>query len=481
MKIVCSTETLAFGINSSVDVVVIASLTKQEDGFVRMFTMNEYCNYIGRAGRLCVGVDISQLKGIVYTLVQDSQKEDWDKIRSGPLPCLNSPFYNDADEKMPFFLLNLIPDNTKDGIRFCQFFEIAMTMPRDRANADEELKGYVKNAVSFLTSHGLLEKISKPVPRGRGKKTGDAVYFLTKLGSRLRGYILGKSDYEKLENSVNDYVNSVYLEPDKITFIYQLLCTKHASSALKGVFENSNLKVSFETLCDFILSRETESAVDWPPIWLTKSNEKNIFVLAAVLAWCDGESIKSIYNRYGVQYALISKFSQQISYLVEIAKELIPISMDLKRQEFMKKWVSMAGKNQLSMMRWMDDESFIKQCDEKIIGAEKLAVSLYFGINTMIHKEIIDYLEQIGEESSELVARYALNSLSPVTAREFRKVILAYMFFERDMPQKWESQVERNDYMSLRRQRYLEVKNINPLIFRFFVSKFGSVFTDKID
>ena len=68
MKIVCSTETLAFGINSSVDVVVIASLTKQEDGFVRMFTMNEYCNYIGRAGRLCVGVDISQLKGIVYTL-----------------------------------------------------------------------------------------------------------------------------------------------------------------------------------------------------------------------------------------------------------------------------------------------------------------------------------------------------------------------------------------------------------------------------
>lgn len=481
MKIVCSTETLAFGINSSVDVVVIASLTKQEDGFVRMLTMNEYYNYIGRAGRLCVGVDISQLKGIVYTLVRDSQKEDWDKIRSGPLPHLNSTFYNDADEKMPFFLLNLIQDNTKDGIRLCQFFEIAMMMPRDSANTDEELKRYVKNAVSFLTSHGLLEKISKPVPRGRGKKTADAVYYLTKLGSRLRGYILEKSDYEKLENSVNDYVNSVYLEPDKITFIYQLLCTKHASSALKGVFENSNLKVSFETLCNFILSRGTECAVDWPPIWLTKSNEKNIFVLAAVLAWCDGESIKSIYNRYGVQYALISKFSQQISYLVEVAKELIPVSMDLKRQEFMKKWASMAGKNQLSIMRWMEDESFIKQCDEKIIGAERLAVSLYFGINTMIHKEIVDYLEQIGEESSELVARYALNSLSPVTAREFRKIILAYMFFERDMPQKWESQEERNDYMSLRRQRYLEVKKIDPLIIRFFVSKFGSVFTDKID
>lgn len=481
MKIVCSTETLAFGINSSVDVVVIASLTKQEDGFVRMLTMNEYCNYIGRAGRLFVGVDTSQLKGTVYTLVRDTQKEVWDKIRTGPLPCLNSTFYNDADEKMPFFLLNLIPDNTKDGVRFCQFLEISMMMPRDNSNTDEELKICVKNAVSFLTSHGLLEKISKPVSRGRGKKMGDTVYYLTKLGSRLRGYILEKSDYEKVKNSVKDYVNSVYLEPDKITFIYQLLCTKHASSALKGVFENSNSKVSFETLYDCVLSRGTESAVDWPPRWLTKSNEKNIFVLVAVLAWCDGESIKSIYNKYGIQYALISKFSQQISYLVEVAKELIPESMDLKRREFMEKWASMAGRNQLSVMSWMEDESFMKQCDEKIIGAERLAISLYFGINTTIHKEIIDYLEQMEEESSELVARYALNSLSPEAAREFRKIILAYMFFEKDMPQKWKSPEERNDYMSLRRQQYLEVKNINPLMFRFFVTKFGNVFTDKID
>ncbi len=481
MKIVCSTETLAFGINSSVDVVIIASLTKQEDGFVRMLTMNEYCNYIGRAGRLCIGVDTSQLKGTVYTLVRDSQKEVWDKIRTEPLPCLNSMFYNDADEKMPFFLLNLIPDNTKDGVNYCQFLEIVGMMPRDNANTDEILEVYVKNAVGFLTRHGLLEKISNPVSRGRGKKVGDSVYYLTKLGSRLRGYILEKSDYEKLKYFVKDYVNSVYLEPDRITFIYQLLCTKHASSALKGVFENSDSKISFETLCDYIRSKGTESTIDWPPAWLTKSNEKNLFVLAAILAWCDGESAKSIYNRYGIHYALISRFSERISYLVEIAKELIPESMELKRREFMKKWTLIAGRNQLPAMGWMEDESFMNQCEEKIVGAERLAVSLYFGINTVIHKEVMDYLEQNGEESLELVACYSLDSLSPVTAREFRKIVLAYTFFGRNMPQKWKSSEERNDYMSLRRQRYLEVKNIHPVIFRFFVSKFGNTFTDKIE
>lgn len=480
MKVVCSTETLAFGINSSVDVVIIASLTKQEDGFVRMLTMNEYCNYIGRAGRLRVGVDTSQLKGTVYTLVRDSQKEVWDKIRTEPLPCLNSTFYNDADEKMPFFLLNLIPDNTRDGVNFCQFLEIAKMMPRENATG-ETLERYVKDAVGFLTSQGLLEKISNPVSRGRSKKIGDSIYYLTKLGSRLRGYILEKSDYEKLKNSVKDYVNSIYLEPDKITFIYRLLCTKHASSALRGVFENSNSKVSFGTLCDYIQAKATESTVDWPPAWLTKGNEKNLFVLAAVLAWCDGESAKSIYKRYGIYFALISRFSQQISYLIEIAKELIPESMELKRREFMKKWTSMAEKNQLSVMSWMEDESFMRQCDEKILGAERLAASLYFGINTVIQKEVMDYLEKDEEGSSELVARYALNSLSPATAREFRRIVLAYMFFERGLPHTWKSPEERNDYISLRRQRYLEVKNINPVIFRFFETKFGNVFTDRLD
>lgn len=480
MKVVCSTETLAFGVNSTVDVVVIASLTKQENGFVRMLTMNEYCNYIGRAGRLCVGVDTSQLKGTVYTLVQDSKKEAWDKVRTEPLPCLKSMFYNNADEMMPFFLLNLIPDN-REGVSYCQFIEIAGMMPRDGANTDETLEIYVKNAVGFLTGHGLLEKISNPVSRGRAKKKEDSVYYLTKLGNRLRGYIIEKSDFEKLKDSIKDYVNSVYLEPDRITFIYRLLCTKHASSALNGVFENSHSKISFETLCDYIQSKGTESIVEWPPVWLTKNNEKKIFVMAAIFAWCDGESAKSIYNRYGIHYALISRFSEQISYLVEIAKELIPESMELKRQEFMKKWALIAGKNQLPAMSWMENESFMSQCEKKIIGAERLSVALYFGINTDIHKEVMDYLEQNGEESLELAASYALNSLSPVTARNFRKIVLAYKFFEGDVPQTWKSSEARDDYMSLRRQRYLQVKNIHPLIFSFFLTKFGNVFTDKID
>lgn len=480
MKIVCSTETLAFGINSSVDVVIVADLLKQEDGLVRMLTMNEYGNYIGRAGRLCVGVDTSQRKGTVYTLVKDSQKEAWDKIRTGPLPCLNSTFYNDVDEKMPFFLLNLISDNTRDGVDYSRFLEIAEMMPGG-ADKGEALEQYVQNAVDFLIRHGLLEKILNPVSRGRSKKLRDSVYYITKLGSRLRGYILEKSDYEKLKSSIRDYVNSVYLEPDKTTFIYRLLCTKYAASALNGVFENSNSKISFEALCDYIQSKRVEATTEQPPAWLTKSNERNIFVLAAVLSWCDGESAKSIYNRYGVHYALLSRFSQQVSYLVEIAKELIPESMELRRREYMKKWTSLIDRNSLSAEYCMEDNSFIEQCDEKIAGAERLAVSLYFGVNTAVHKEIMNYLEQNGEESSKLATRYALNAFSPETAREFRRIVFAYMFFEKGLPNTWESREERSDYMSLRRQQYLKVKDMDPVMFRFFKTKFGNAFTDELN
>lgn len=480
MKIVCSTETLAFGVNSCVDVVIIANLTKYEDGFTRMLTMNEYGNYIGRAGRLCAGEDTSQRKGTVYTLVQQSQIEDWDNIRTAPLPCLNSTFYDDADEKMPFFLLNLIPDDTRNGVCHSQLLEIAGMMPRD-ADTGEALEQYVKNAEDFLAGHGLLEKILNSASRGRGKKARGPVYYLTKLGSRLRGYILSKSDYVQLKSSVREYVNSVYFEPDKTTFMYRLLCTKHAASALNSVFENSNSKVPFETLRDYIQTKRTGDATEQPPAWLTKDNERYLFVLAAVLSWCDGESAKSIYNRYGVQYALISRFSQQMSYLVEIAKELIPESMELMRREYMKKWTSMVESNSPSGVQWLEDEIFMEQCDEKIADADRLAVSLHFGINTAIHKEIMQYLEQNGEEASKLTARYALNSIGPAAAKEFRKIGLAYAFFEKGLPLTWKSREERHDYVSLRRQRYLDVKNIDPVIFRFFQTKFGDAFTGKLD
>ena len=334
MKIVCSTETLAFGVNSTVDVVIIADLLKQQRGSARALTINEYGNYIGRAGRLCVGMDATQRKGTVYTLIRDNWESVWEKQQAEPLPCMSSKFYDESSEKMPFFLLNLIPENTLEGVTFGQLLEIARMMPGSSDYSDESLEVLVRDAEEFLIKHRLLEKKAKSASGGRGSASRWPVYYLTELGSRMRGYILEKDDYEQLKSAVREYVDSVYWEPDKTTFLYRLLSTKHASSALNGTFENAKSKVSFEELCKFIQSERTDSSQAETPTWMTRSNEKFLFVLAAVLSWCDGESARSIYNSYGVQFALISRFSQQVGYLVEVAKELIPESVEQRYRIF---------------------------------------------------------------------------------------------------------------------------------------------------
>ena len=93
----------------------------------------------------------------------------------------------------------------------------------------------------------------------------------------------------------------------------------------------------------------------------------------------------------------------------------------------------------------------------------------------------MNYLVQNEEESSELATCYALNAFGSKTAREFRRIVFAYKFFEKGLPCTWKNQEEHSDYMSLRRQRYLEVKNIDPVIFRFFKTKFGNAFTDELN
>lgn len=80
LKIVCSTETLAFGINSTVDVVIISDLRKPQGRGNRTLTLNEYKNYAGKSGRL---LPSSQAKpfGYVYPLISKAQMYPWEKIQ----------------------------------------------------------------------------------------------------------------------------------------------------------------------------------------------------------------------------------------------------------------------------------------------------------------------------------------------------------------------------------------------------------------
>lgn len=472
MKIVCSTETLAFGVNSTVDVVVVASLSKQ-DGASRMITLNEYSNYAGRAGRLRPGEDPSHIEGTVYTLVKLQQRETWRQVLSQPPELLVSVFYSDMEEKLPFFLVNLIDKGTANGVTFQQLLDYSRLMPRDDRMGMDELKDYVKEAVAFLVGNGLLEKITNRAS-GRTRHSGGPSYLLTDIGIRMRGYLLGKSDFDAVRSTVSEYVSGIYSTPDIGSFLFRLLQTELAQGTLKSIFENSETKRSFEELCGDICRKENYG--DTSPAWMKESNTEKLYILGAILAWCEGASAKYIYKNFGIHYALLNRLSEQVSYLVKIAINLIPNAL-YQRAEELSRRMERLGSNR--MLTGFDRESIEARCERLMERTERLSVSLYYGINTAVHQKLMDYLEGKGAEAEPLMAHFALYAFDPASAKEFRRIVHAYSFFDRPRPSPDISYDEKHNYLSLRRQHYLNIQRMDrPLLMRFFENQFGDAFTD---
>ena len=471
MKIVCSTETLAFGVNSAVDVVVVAGLDKQDGGPPRMITMNEYRNYAGRAGRLHPGE--RQPGGTVYTMVTVKQLESWERMQKEAPPRLRSVFYSSIDEKLPFFLLNLIPGSTDAGVSFDQMLEYAGLMPRESTGGEDDLADHVREAVDFLVESELLERTAS---KGRGRRTQGPAYLPTGIGSSMRGYILNRSDFTALRSSVGEYVDSVYQDPDKVTFLYRLLCTKQAASALNGVFENCETKLSCDELRDYIRAKSPDPGQS---PWANEADERMLYVLGAVLAWCDGESARSIYTRFGVQYALLNRLTEKLSYLVEIGMRFISEIVDRKWRELTRRLEALTGKAQAA---GIDRESADEQCAKFVSDTRLLSTSLYYGINTAVHRELMEYLKPLGEEAAELAARYRSDSFDPVTAKEFRSIVHAYSFFSGKTAPMLRTMEDANNYLSRRRQQYLTIQNMHrPLLVRFFEDRFGEAFNGDLN
>lgn len=250
LKVVFCTETMAFGINSSVDVVIVADMHKSisrrnyipepgEDGKMyihgqskmcnRFLTANEYQNYIGRAGRYGRAE-----KGYAYALMTQipgrrSIRKQWANLikqRDNP-PAANStllqldPYCNQKNG------CNYCPDNcgncslradefampvmsliTAKGVSYRQIKRQLMRLP----GLAQDNKWLDRNINTALTR---LIRDTRPTPRDHGwvrckknKLTGETLYYLTNAGQRMSGfmitmyeakmmtlYLLGKNNY----------------------------------------------------------------------------------------------------------------------------------------------------------------------------------------------------------------------------------------------------------------------------------------------
>ena len=464
MQIVCSTETLAFGVNSAVDVVILADLKKQEEGEYRFLTMNEFRNYAGRAGRMKPGLNPEEALGYVYTLIPLTSKNAWEEIcQSEATPDqLYSRLHSDDGQQLAFYLLNMLPDNNGTGMTVLELAQLLATLPQDGTVTTKQLQHKVESALKFLCNQELAT-ISRTRFKGRCASNDQKRYCLTAgRGSRLRGFSIGKDDYVQILQALKEYTDRIFMEPDNVTFLYRLLQTKHAARGLNNVYSKSETRLSISKLREDIRNR---ASAEHELVWLDQCNdEKVLSILAAILAWGNGESAKSLYRQYGIHYALLDKLADQIGYLIEIATEILPFHMEKIWEE----------NSEIYSFMELDMETFMDQVSKKREKLYDLFISVYFGVNTRIAREYLEFLLSKQEPGAQDLAReLSLESLNPKSARKLRKLAMFYLFFAKPL------EIDRSDtdawhnYSSLRHQYQLDVKNkMGPYAEEFFHSRF---------
>lgn len=466
MKIVCSTETLAFGVNSAVDVVILADLKKHDGTESRFLTMNEFRNYAGRAGRMKRGLNPEKTMGYVYTLIPQGNKEKWDEIRQSEATPdqLHSRLHRDDGQQLAFFILNMLPNNDSIGMTVQELAQILTTLPQDGTTTAEQLQHKVESSLEFLCEQELAT-ISRT--RSRGRRTSDEQkrYCLTAgKGSRLRGFSIKKDDYMQILQALREYSDRIFADPDNITFLYRLLQTKHAVQGLNNIYSKSETRLSISELRKNIRSRASnEHELEWLNCC---NDEKILSILAAILAWGNGESAKSLYRQYGIHYALLDKVADQIGYLIEISVEVLPFHMERIWEE----------KADLYSRMKLDVETFMDQVSKKSEKLHDLFISVYFGVNTRITREYLEFLFSKQEPDAQNLARnLSLETLNPKSARELRKLAMLYLFFAKPTEVDQTDTVAWHNYSSQRRQYQLDVKNkMGPYAEEFFLSRFPS-------
>lgn len=480
MRIVCSTETLAFGVNSNVDAVIIADLRKpgNDSGrnierITRRLSANEYKNYIGRAGRLSRNRRPEDACGYVYTMSRDSDLKDWTELQEEakhPL-AMHSLLFDSEDSFLTFFILNLF---SEINYSVDDLMQNISRIPRPADYSLEALEADVQHALQYLKD----QKLIRNPPIDAAQDTDNRRMFrLTGLGACLKGYVIGESDFIKLFGTMNKSIGSNLFAPiDVISILYACICTKHAERSLRKLNVNERFEFSDRMIYEQLCALLQDAVFDQPP-WLRYFGEhlaagdlsmpekKRYRVLAALIAWMRGETTKKIYTAYGIHYALIAKVSEQLCYLLEIAESVMPYVLEqtwnkaLERKEF---------------RALLEQYSWEELRDQRLDEIRQMHTSLFFGLNGDTWHKFLSFLQNRGdEEAMALIETYGSTKLNPQTARKLKKLFDRYHFFRNEGDHAPEDPQAKAAWTDRRKQYITDIHQQGDLYISFFREAFG--------
>lgn len=452
--IVCCTETLAYGINSNVDVVIIPDMIKQRagenpsSGFLRA---NEYMNYAGRAGRLQPNSDKKQV-GYIYPIIKAqyrkkggekvcNQRSAWEAL----LKEIENPskvfsrYFNADNEEKPFYLLSLFP-NVSGGrkkMSLTQIVNMIQSLPKSMANRFD-LWNDVLLPLKYLLEKRLICKAD--IDEDLTDEDEEDEYYLTDTGALLTGFIIRQDDFENLLLSVENGVDIKNIWSADL--IYSILSGKEMRHDISNSIGNlhkiegnkfekimintgrqlwtdrENLSVQMKNKVKDILGIDlmnTRPTLD--ELQLKKEyNQCNLLrIMAALLFWISPDcTVKKLYDRFGIGYPQMQKLAEKISYHLDIAKFSIPI------------------------IRTEEDDTLIK-----ILGRDRV-------------KEIQDKISVLSQAiyfqiAPQMCEKFKIEVTDPISAVIARRLTRIYMRLWRIM-----SKVQSGKSMSRKEQKFIQ-------------------------
>lgn len=470
LKIVCSTETLAYGVNSAVDVVIIADMTKMKGQVQCVLSANEYQNYVGRAGRLRPGKSLEDIVGWIHPIINGHSPDDkqfepdegmyahWMKIRN---PMISEMMYSrifDADNQfLPFMLLCLLPDKSDVAVgkeKLLEWLEQLPRIPGQQIMLDP--------ALDFLQQENLV-KTSRTMRRLSTQNTSPR-YYVTERGQQIRGYTPSIDDYKCVLKALT---NSLKTNPWEIpvfqeaVFIYDLLdapCLKNdvfsldldRLTAKQNKQEQSGEK---EQGTDTMSREKMEQLLDSLPIHavlqpLLKrvdlnqvSVRKKCLLTAAILCWADSMNPHKLYSTFAITYPLIQSLTHQMSFLMDVAgriTDVVPRTAGELITEYSQRQ---------------------KEVSDAI---RMLSRSIYFGIQRQLYEKMLAFFLEAPSVESKRIYENLLNP-QPSMARQLRRLTEYHRLLSGPSSNEWALVQKR---LSARK----EIKKLSPLWAQFIQS-----------
>lgn len=188
IRVIFATETLAYGINSSVDVVVIADINSQG----KMLSPSAYYNYVGRAGRYGISD-----RGYVYTIIKKNRKNEWKQNILTENSMLQSRIFELDADHIAIYLLSLF-ETRHSYMDINEMCRKLLKLPHAKTVEPEKLKETIEEAVKNLESVFLIGKVSTLILEKNVR------YKISERGLKVRGYILSMESFKTLYDAIKN-------------------------------------------------------------------------------------------------------------------------------------------------------------------------------------------------------------------------------------------------------------------------------------